>query len=130
MEKQSKQYGEGVKLLKNSKNSNSQDVELFEGMPIISMKTDAKIGIVNNEMFSIKSIYRDKIEITDGSKTIEIDIDKFQYLFYVAYAITIHKSQGSTFDFKYSIHEWGKLDDTLKYFALSRSTKKNLINII
>jgi ATP-dependent exoDNAse (exonuclease V) alpha subunit len=99
-------------------------------MPIISMKTDVKIGIVNNEIFSIKSIYRDKIEITDGSKTIETDIDKFQYLFYVAYAITIHKSQGSTFNFKYSIHEWEKLDDTLKYVALSRSTKKNLINII
>jgi ATP-dependent exoDNAse (exonuclease V) alpha subunit len=130
MDKQSKKYGEGVKLPKNSKNPNSQDVELFEGMPIISMKTDAKIGIVNNEMFSIKSIYRDKIEITDGSKTIETDIDKFQYLFYVAYAITIHKSQGSTFDFKYSIHEWEKLDDTFKYVALSKSTKKNLINII
>ncbi len=93
MDKQSKKYGEGYKLSKNSKNPNNQDVELFEGMPIISMKTDAKIGIVNNEMFSIKSIYGRKIEITDGSKTIEIDIDKFQYLFYVAYAIKINKSQ-------------------------------------
>ncbi len=73
------------------------------------MKTYKKVGIVNNKIFSIKSIYGRKIEITDGSKTIEIDIDKFQYLFYVAYAITIHKSQGSTFDFKYSIHEWEKL---------------------
>ncbi len=130
MDKLSKKYGKGYKLLKNSKNPNSQDVELFEGMPIISMKTDVKIGIVNNEIFTIKSIYKDKIEITDGSKTIETDIDKFQYLFYVAYAITIHKSQGSTFNFKYSIHEWEKLDDTLKYVALSRSTKKNLTNII
>ena len=105
MDKQSKKYGEGVRLPKNSKNPNSQGVELFEGMPIISMKTDAKIGIVNNEMFTIKSIYRDEIEITDGSKTIEINIHNFQFLFYVAYAITIHKSQGSTFDFEYSIHE-------------------------
>ena len=63
-------------------------------------------------------------------KSIEINIHNFQFLFYVAYAITIHKSQGSTFDFKYSIHEWEKLDETLKYVSLSRATKKNLINII
>ncbi len=126
MNKQSKKFGEGLKIKANKNIPNSQDVELFEGMPIISMKTDAKIGIVNNEMFTIKyiSMYERIIRITDGSKTIEIDIDKFQYLFYVAYAITIHKSQGSTFDFKYSIHEWEKLDETLKYVSLSRATKK------
>ena len=36
----------------------------------------------------------------------------------MAYCITIHKSQGSTFDFSYSIHEWEKLDETLKYVSL------------
>ena len=64
-------------------------------MPIISMKTDVKIGIVNNEMFTIKSIYQDKIEITNENKFIEINSKDFQFLFYVAYCITIHKSQGS-----------------------------------
>ena len=99
-------------------------------MPIIAMKTDLKIDIVNNEIFKIKSIYRDVIEITNENKTIEINLKDFQHLFYVAYCITIHKSQGSTFDFDYTIHEWEKLDNTLKYVALSRSTKKDLINII
>ena len=42
-------------------------------MPIISMKTDVKIGIVNNKIFTIKSIYQDKIEITNENKTIEIN---------------------------------------------------------
>jgi len=50
-------------------------------MPIISMKTDAKLGIVNNEMFTIKSIYRDIIEITNENKTIEISSKYFQNLF-------------------------------------------------
>jgi ATP-dependent exoDNAse (exonuclease V) alpha subunit len=81
-------------------------------------------------MFTIKSIYNDKIEIANENKTIEINSKDFQFLFYVAYCITIHKSQGSTFDFAYTIHEWHKLDKTLKYVALSRATKKNLINII
>ena len=94
------------------------------------MKTDVKIGIVNNEMFTIKSIYNDKIEITNENKTIEISSKDFQFLFYIAYCITIHKSQGSTFDFDHTIHEWHKLDKTLKHFALSRPTKKNLIKII
>ena len=53
----------------------------------------------------------------------------FQHYFYVAYAITIHKSQGSTFDFSYTIHEWDKLDNKLKYVALSRATDKEYINI-
>jgi ATP-dependent exoDNAse (exonuclease V) alpha subunit len=81
-------------------------------------------------MFNIKSIYNDKIEIFNENKTIEISSKDFQFLFYVANFITIHKSQGSTFDFDYTIHEWHKLDKTLKYVALSRATKKNLINII
>jgi ATP-dependent exoDNAse (exonuclease V) alpha subunit len=130
MDKQVKKYGSGLKLKANLKNPNSQDVELLENMPIIAMKTDLKIDIVNNEIFTIKSIYRDVIEITNENKTIEINVKDFQYLFYVAYCITIHKSQGSTFDFDYTIHEWEKLDNTLKYVNLSRATKKNLINII
>ena len=53
MERQGKKIGAGLKLKANIKNENSQDVELIENMPIISMKTDVKIGIVNNEMFTI-----------------------------------------------------------------------------
>ena len=46
----------------------------------------------------------------------------FQEMFYVAFCITIHKSQGQTFDFPYTIHEWDKLDAKLRYTALSRAT--------
>jgi len=53
-------------------------------------------------------------------------------LFYVAYAITIYKSQGSTFDYPYTIHEYGHpmFDDRLKYVSLSRATSIEHINII
>ena len=130
MKKHLKKYGPGLKL-KATKNPNSQDVELTEDMPIIAIKTDSKYNIVNNEMFTIRSICGDVMQIANEQKgIIEIPVDKFQHLFFIAYAITIHKSQGSTFNEKYTIHEWHKLDKTLKYVALSRSTDINWINII
>ena len=130
MKQQVKKYGSGLKL-KATKNPNSQDIELLKNMPIIAIKTDSKFNIVNNEMFTIKSICRGIIEIENELKgVIEIPVDKFQHLFFIAYAITIHKSQGSTFDKSYTIHEWSKLDNTLKYVALSRATDIKLINIV
>jgi hypothetical protein len=41
------------------------------------MKTDVKIGIANNEMFTIKSIYDDKSKITNENKAIEINSKDF-----------------------------------------------------
>ena len=53
-------------------------------------------------------------------------------VFYVAFCITIHKSQGSTFDHPYTIHDWGhpSFDNRLKYVALSRTTKLENINVL
>ena len=52
-----------------------------------------------------------------------ISFDEFQKLFYVAWCITIHKSQGSTFNHEYTVHEMEhpRFDNRLKYVALSRS---------
>ena len=86
-------------------------------------------------MFIIKNIQHEKetIIITDGDeKIIHIHFDSFQKMFYVAYAITIYKSQGSTFDYPYTIHEFNHplFDDRLKYVSLSRPTMIENINII
>ena len=43
--------------------------------------------------------------------------------------MTIHKSQGQTFTYDYQIYEWEKLDNRLKYVALSRATKINNIHL-
>ena len=51
-------------------------------------------------------------------------------MFYVAYCITVHKSQGSTFRHEYTIHEFEKFDNRLKYVALSRSSNIKNINIL
>ena len=62
------------------------------------------------------------------TKSLKLVFSDFQH-FYVAFCITIHKSQGSTFDEPFTIHEFDKLDRRLKYVALSRSTQIENINI-
>ena len=102
-------------------------------MPVIARKNYKELDIFNNETFIIKEILEDKIVIIDDENTrYNINIKDFQSLFYVAYAITIYKSQGSTFDFEYTIHEFNhpRFDNRLKYVSLSRSVDIKNINII
>jgi len=98
---------------------------LLNGMPIIARINNNMYGVFNNELFTIKSIDRinSTITITDESdKIINIKTEIFQQLFYIAFCITVHKSQGSTLNHNYTVHEFGKFDDKLKYVALSRSS--------
>ena len=57
----------------------------------------------------------------------------FTKSFYMGFCVTTHKSQGSTFNFQYTIHEWSNnklFNKRAKYVALSRATKKEFINIV
>jgi ATP-dependent exoDNAse (exonuclease V) alpha subunit len=100
-------------------------------MPVIARKNNKELNIFNNETFTIKEIRRkeDVITVEDYGKTQEVPIPVFTKMFNVAYCITSHKSQGSTFDEPYTVHEFERFDERMKYVALSRSTDKNLINI-
>lgn len=110
---------------------NSQDVNLFINMPIISYKNCKAMDIVNNESFKITNIDNEYIEFGNKRiKNLTIGIEDFQKFFFVSYAITIHKSQGDTIKKSFTIHEWDKLDSRLKYVALSRATTCDHINII
>ena len=42
--------------------------------------------------------------------------------------MTCHCSQGSTFDFDYSIYEWQYFTREMMHVAISRATKRSLIN--
>jgi ATP-dependent exoDNAse (exonuclease V) alpha subunit len=115
---------------------NSQDVRLTNDTPIIARKNARELDIFNNEQFIIKNIEFEKQNIIiasdiDDTKVIDIPFDMFQRLFYVAYAITIYKSQGSTFDYPFTVHEWhhGLFDSRLRYVALSRAPRLENINI-
>jgi len=117
-------------LPRNIHDCNSQDVTLYPKLPIICKKNDEDLELVNNEQFIIKKVNDENILIKNEEKELTISIDKFQEYFYVAYCITIHKSQGQTYNFPYTIHEFNRLDKRLKYTALTRATDIKLINII
>ena len=103
-------------------------------MQVIARKTftNGDIKISNNQTFIISNIKKGIISIFDEitNNTIEIKQEEFQKYFLVAYAMTIHKSQGSSFNFPYAIHEWEKLEEKLKFVALTRTTDPSFINII
>ena len=117
---------------KLSYDDNSQDVSLLAGMPIIARKHNKALNICNNDTYKIKQINNkaQTIIIIDDDKEQTVDFKDFQTMFYVAYCITTHKSQGMTINEPYTIHEFEKFDERLKYVSLSRSTNKSFINTV
>jgi ATP-dependent exoDNAse (exonuclease V) alpha subunit len=130
-----KKSKKSLNLDKLKNDTNSQDVRLLAGTPIIVRVNNDKHEIYNNECFTIKEIQHSKYNILivdEFGETKDISFYDFQKFFYVSFCVTIHKSQGSTFDHPYSIHEWNHKHfcNRLKYVALSRCTKLENINII
>ena len=108
---------------------NSQDVKLLKGMPIIARKTTDKLDIMNNETFTILDINDKTFKIKVNQTPIEIDIKDFSDLFYIAFCMTVFKSQGQTINHEYAIYEWERFDKRMKYVALSRATDKKYIHL-
>jgi hypothetical protein len=108
---------------------NSQESKVAVGMPIIARINSNKHHICNNEVFNIESIDRKNnvINISNGEA---IPIAIFSRLFHMAFATTAHKSQGATIREAFTIHEWNKMNERLRYVALSRATCIKNINII
>ena len=118
-------------LKKLDHDENSQDVYLLKSMPVIAKVNAKSFDICNNEMFNIQRMDDEFITVvTEENKEIDIPLNLFQKFFYVAYCITVAKSQGSTFKHSYTIHEFNRFDNRLKYVALSRSSDIKNINIV
>jgi hypothetical protein len=120
-------YFEGNDKIKTQKGC------LYVGCPIISYKNNRKLNIFNNQTFEVVKInkYNDTFYIIcDGVET-EFKVKDFSSNFLLAYCITIHCSQGQTYDEPYTIHDWNHLyfNNNLAYVALSRATKAEYIKI-
>ena len=105
---------------------NSQNVKLCAGTPIVARVNRSDMDLFNNEQYVIKQIKVKKelvqVQLEDGEHMLDIPFKEFQKLFYPTYCITVHSSQGSTFKHKFTIHEWSRYCDRMKYVALSRAT--------
>ena len=116
-------------------NAVSQDLILNIGMPIIARKNNLKFGICNNDEYKIVNFNKRFKTITINHKEKEeYTYDEFQEHFLPAYGITIHKSQGQTYDKPYMICEINKImkcqeSRSLLYVALTRARDKKLIRI-
>jgi hypothetical protein len=104
------------------------EIKFFVGLPIISNKTFSikDIEIKNNEEFEVVDI-SPNIVIKNERGEIKISQELVKN-FDLAYCITVHKSQGSTYDFEFSIYESEYFDKKLLYTAVSRSTQKSYVN--
>ena len=119
------------------------NIKVFVGLPVIckttmSLKRSNKVEelnvdwnqeLKNNEEFEVIDIKNKKILIKNDRLQIELSYQNFKH-FDLAYCITTHTSQGSTYDFPYSIYEYQYFDQALLYTSMSRSTKKSYINLI
>jgi ATP-dependent exoDNAse (exonuclease V) alpha subunit len=125
-----KYHGKKYILKANINDANSQEITLYPKLPIICKKNDEPQSLINNEQFIVYKLTSTSVYVKNDEKELVIDMEKFQEYFYVAYCITIHKSQGCSFNFPYTIHEFNRLNKRLRYVALTRATDKNFINII
>lgn len=114
-------------------NKKTQDVKIYVGLPIVAYKNMQKENIFNSEVYHIESIdMNDKtFSLMVGDEVKTMKAHEFKNMFYPAYCITAHVSQGCTFETPYTIHDWNhpRMDITAKYVALSRATKINNIQI-
>jgi ATP-dependent exoDNAse (exonuclease V) alpha subunit len=126
--KKKKKY---IIIEKNKHNSQSQEILLYKGLPLICKITDEKSTLNNNEQFMVKRFNENEtiIKSTIDERELTIDNKEINKIFYPAYCITIHASQGCTIKESYTIHQFYQLDKHLRYVALSRSTKFENINI-
>ncbi len=104
---------------------------ICKGMPVIARINNKSFDVINNEVFNVDKIDDEFITISNELKdSKQIPVNQFNRMFYLALCITIHKSQGATFDEKYTIHEWSKQNRKLKYVAISRATDAKNIQIV
>lgn len=117
-------------LLKN-KYPKNQDIYIYKGLPLIGYINNTELNIYNGEDYIITDFDTKNITIKECAynKSITIPIEKITKFFMPAYCVTVHKSQGKTFNFPYCILEWSILETNMKYVALSRGTKKEFVNI-
>ena len=89
------------------------------------------MNLVNNQRFIIDTIGPLQMTIQDDlGNTRNIYNNEFQKYFLVAYCVTCHSAQGLSIGKNYTIHEWDRFDQRLKYVALSRAREHDFIHIM
>jgi hypothetical protein len=100
-------------------------VHLFIGLPIMSIKNDSELGIINSDEFQVVNFDEDNFtaeRVEDGT-SLEFECDDFHKYFVANYCSTTHKSQGATITEPIYIWDWERMsaDKNVGYTALTRA---------
>lgn len=105
---------------------------LSAGDSIVFLKNDKRLNVRNGTMGKIKSIkpdargYARYLEVkVDKCKVFKVDLFSYKYMDH-SYAVTIHKSQGSTLD-RVLVHANPTMSRELAYVANSRHKEEVLL---
>ena len=109
----------------------TEKFHVYEKLPVVAYKGDRSLEIFKAMEGEIVSFDNETITVlVDGDTTLKMSHRIFMKYFDIAYAITCHKVQGSEINEPFAIHEWERACNRWRYTAITRSTKKEYINII
>ncbi len=136
MLKQAPKHKHRMFLKAHPKVEQSQNTFVYKGLPLIALSTRMGLGFCNADEFRVASFDKKDIvlryEDDDADaeeKLVTIPATELTHLFAPSYAISCHRAQGSSISEPFGIFDWEKMDDKLKYVALSRSRKLKYINM-
>jgi ATP-dependent exoDNAse (exonuclease V) alpha subunit len=110
-----------------------QDMWVYVGLPLMACITRANMNIYNSERWVVQKIKKDVAVLEsplDKETTIVCPLINLANYFRPGYCTSVFKSQGATYRFKYAIHEWNKMDEKMRYVAVSRGTTIEDVNIL
>ena len=92
---------------KNINDPNSQSMKVFPNLPTNCKVNSKEHDVVNDENFMVTKLDKfNNIIISNEGKKLKLSIKEFGEMMYPAYCITIHCSQGQSYNDSYTIHEW------------------------
>jgi hypothetical protein len=101
---------------------------LHKDLVLMAYKTHGKYVFTNSQELTVKDWSDHELTLVNA-KGEEITLEmKYTASFKPRYAMTVHKSQGSTFTEDYSIYERENMSSRMLYVALTRARKKEQIN--
>ena len=101
------------------------------GDKVVFLKNDSKMGVKNGNLAEVTKVTPDArgnarfLHVKSGGKDIKVDLFSYEKIDH-SYAITIHKSQGSTFD-RVLIHGNPNMDRESSYVANSRQKESVIL---
>ena len=101
---------------------------MYPGLNIMAYKTHNTYKFTNSQELKIISWTDNSIQLkNEKNELIEIEMERTTS-FKPRFAMTVHKSQGSTFTENYSIYEYEDMTSRMLYVALTRARDKQQIN--